>query len=235
MLLTQGGKDCLFSPSQKGQHMEEFLQSLVEMVKYPAPQAKYAMSHHQTSLAALGYNTHLLMYVCLVPSPQTVTELTAAVETNKETVERYLQARQLFVSPDSPPALCPDSFSLKRACICPSSLIFPLHTHTHTHTHTKDNEGGSVPQFQKSSVFRRMWRRTCLNPRLTGMEYRQTDLAQNEPVSFLHRPKPWLKQISLGGRTVCVVCPIVSSVYWRTLCFRAARAARSHGLACVHG
>ena len=83
--------------------MEEFLQSLVEMVKYPAPQAKYDTSHHQTSLAALGYNTHLLMYVCLVPSPQTAAELTAAVETNKETVERYLQARQLFVSPASPP------------------------------------------------------------------------------------------------------------------------------------
>ena len=62
--------------------------------------------------------------------------------------------------------------------------------------------------------FFRMWRRTCLNLRLTGMEYRQNDLAQNEPVSFLHRPKPWLKQISLGGRTVCVVCPIVFSVYW---------------------
>lgn len=38
-------------------------------------------------------------------------------------------------------------------------------------------------------------------------------LAQNEIVSFLHRLKPWLKQISLGGRTVCVVCPIVFSVY----------------------
>jgi len=48
---------------EKGQHMEEFLQTLVEKAEFPAPQA----------------------------SPQTVAELTAAVETMKENEERYLQ------------------------------------------------------------------------------------------------------------------------------------------------
>ena len=50
VLLTQGGvrTALILSPSQKGQHLEEFLQSLVEMIKYPASQAKYDTSRHQT-------------------------------------------------------------------------------------------------------------------------------------------------------------------------------------------
>ena len=49
--------------------------------------------------------------MCLVLSPQTVAELTAAVETNKETVERYLQAR--YSSPLSPPLLQPPTLSIR--------------------------------------------------------------------------------------------------------------------------
>ena len=101
------------------------------------------------------------MYVCLVPSPQTVAELTAAVETNKETVERYLQAR--YSSPLSPPS--------------PLALYL-------LYKIEKGRVDG-IPGFQNSSIFVRMWRRISLSPRLTGMEYRQIDTAQNEPVCVL--------------------------------------------------
>ena len=102
----------------------------------------------------------LLMYVCLVPSPQTVAELTAAVETNKETVERYLQARYSTLSPPSPLALY---------------LLYKI----------EKGRVDGIPGFQNSSIFVRMWRRICLSPRLTGMEYREIDTAQNEPVCVL--------------------------------------------------
>ena len=70
--------------------------------------------------------------MCLVLSPRTVAELTAAVETNKETVERYLQARYCSpLSPPSPPA------------------SYPLY---------KIDEGrvDGVPEFQNSFIFGRM-------------------------------------------------------------------------------